>query len=255
MKLRTTFIHWGYQCPWCEKSIETLTRLAQDGEIACRFEDVTATDRRTPLVSSFLTSAEGLPGTGSPILEKNRRMLFERAIPLPAPVDAEKPQAALDTIKELNADTIQDSIAVCNNHTTEKSKKERWYAQNADAYFGFVGYKAGKPVCIIEMSAAADCPFDRIERSADIAQIICIYSNAEDRDYKLDILNHAEMALAGAFKSIQIIAGRRTRYPNGTKALFEAAGYAVTRELGPQYLLGKGYDEVYLMRKDLRTEP
>lgn len=251
MKPNLTFIHWGYQCPWCEKSIETLMKLAEDGRVACRFEDVASGNRRTPLASSFLTIADGRPLSASPILEWNWRMLFDEEIRRTAPNDAEKPQAALDRIKALDAVTILDSIAVCNNYAKGMSKKEEWYARNRGTYFGFVGYKDGRPACMLEICASTDCPYGLIEKSPDMAQIICVYSNAGDLDYTLDIVGHAEKSLVGAYERMQIIVGGRTKYPNGTKALFESAGYAVAKELGPQYLLGKGYDDMYAMQKAL----
>lgn len=245
------FIHWGHQCPWCELSMETLGRHADAGEIRCRFENVDGARAHARLISSFMTVAAGHPGTGSPVMERNWRALFDETIPQPAPADLEKPQAALDCIKELDGDTILDSIAVCANHAKGKSLKEDWYADRRGSYFGFVGYRDGTPVCMLEFTGSLDCPYGAIGKSADTAQIICVYSNDEARDYTLDILGHAEKSLAGRYKSVQVIAGARTKYPNGTKALFESAGYLAAEKLPAQYLLGKGFDDVYLMRKDL----
>lgn len=251
MKLALEFVHWGYQCPWCEKSMKTIEKYSREMKIDYVLKNATSESKCSSLLSSFVTTVNNGVSTGCPIMEKNWKYLYEKPIRKEAAIEQEKTEGTLNEIRIIDEVTINDSIAICNNYSNEKSKKEEWFRSNKDIYYGYVGYINNKPVCMIEMTNSEDCPYDCIEKRYDIVQIICVYSNHDIYDYKRDLLLFVENQMKQKFRKIQIIVGENTRFPNGTKSLFDSAGYFVVKEISQTYILGKGYDRLFLMQKEL----
>ncbi|MFX0096028.1 MAG: hypothetical protein ACFFBD_30090, partial [Candidatus Hodarchaeota archaeon] len=83
----------------------------------------------------------------------------------------------------------------------------------------------------------------------------CIYSieNA-DLDYREQVLNCLIVYLSNqGYEKIQVIAGRRTAYPNGPTPLFIANGFREVSVID-KIALKLGMEELVLLEKKLSSE-
>lgn len=249
---------YGYQCPWVDATAVTLAAAAAERGLAFAEVDMEADPREGerrpegPLVFPFNVVVDGRVATGSPVFPGTVAELF--ASPRGGLIEAEGelPRRAPEAIARLDASTVDDSASVCRNHDGEPCRKAAWYRGRPDAISGYVGYADGRPVAMLELAPGERCPYTGVSRDAGTAVILCAYSNDGRYDYRAALLARAfdELPASGRL-AVEVLCGERGHYPNGTKAFFESLGFAAVASVGSVYLVGKGSDEVFLMRRGL----
>jgi len=241
-----TVKHNGYQCPWLSKTISMLECFCSKSD--CKYEIID--------ISNILNANDLLYGfpfavyvddryvTNSPLFSQNISDLFVKKCNKLRLVGVELKDGEVITHSEIQKENINKSIAVCQNGNMMCKEKEEWFRMNMDKMIGFVGYDLEKPVVMLEM--------EKVELNNNALRILCFYSNHENFDYKYDLLKKCTVAMKeNGFLEIFVYVGEYDYYPNGTKSQFEKMGFNAIKKIGETYLLDRGYDNIYLMKKTL----
>ncbi len=110
---------------------------------------------------------------------------------------------------------------------------------------------------VVEFLPATVIPYPLPKKEPAIAFITCIYSlsdgfdQGEGPDYRGQVLDHLLGYLSKqAYRKVQVIAGRRTPYPNGPVPFFLSHGFKELTELD-RVVLTVGREELVLMENDI----
>jgi hypothetical protein len=205
-----------------------------------------------PIVFPFNTAVDGTIITGSPVFRSNVLDLFRRVNNHIQVEDAILPDGTLDATMPLSEDTVGDSLSVCCKNALPHCNKKQWFMENRDNVLGFIGYRNSVPVAILEIMRSEACPFTGITQNQHTAAILCFYSNPDDYDYKYDLLRKSVDTIKDmGIRELEVIVGERGYYPNGSLRQFEDYGFVRQKALGRTYLLNRGYDALWLIRKTL----
>lgn len=245
-------LHFGYQCPWVDQTIENLEKYTKNEKILFNTLDVSMNRHDRKIVFPFMIAVDGQVTTGSPVYPSNVSDLLKKEYNGFVKNETDMQDDDLDIIRSLDSYTIDDSIRVCCNNEKINCRKKPWYVQNSDFFFGYVGYKNNKPVCMIDIieSDKFSC-FDTMQCNK-IIHILCVYSNDKKYNYIKSMFKMIIPELSDKYDGMQIIVAENSCYPNGDIALFENIGFVKIKNLGSTYLLKKGYDNIFLMFKLLR---
>lgn len=211
--------------------------------------------------------------------------VIDAAIRLPSPTPAERlvkiakegisskptvfqPSGTPSQAEKVAPHTIENISDVCplcfpNSETTGCQAKQVWASIIKDnirgTTLGFVAYNGRKAVGAVEFLPATVIPYPLPMKESAIAFITCLYSphdsfgtdQGEGPDYRGQVLDRLLDYLPGqGYKKVQVIAGRRTPYPNGPVQFFLSHGFKELIELD-KVILTVGQEELILMEKDI----
>jgi len=241
-----TLKHNGQQCLWLNQSISMLERFCSNSDNKYEIVDISNKPNANDLLNGFPFAVyiDNKYVTNSPLFSLNISDLFEQKSNKLQIKGVELENGELSTSSEIKEDNINNSIEVCLNGKIECKEKSDWFRLSGNNIIGFIGYNLDKPVVMLEMEK------DKSKNNA--LRILCFYSNDESFDYKYDLLkNFTEKLKENAFFEISVYVGEHDYFPNGTKSQFEKMDFTVIEKIGKTYLLDRGYDYIYLMKKTL----
>jgi len=262
MSHRFLVLHFSGQCPWhswiIEQARDAATQL--DGtvevidvmtrpEIAHRyrlfFPNITVIDDTVRL--AWPTPADRLV-----------KIAREGIAAKPTILQAPSPQARTEKVEPLTVENIVDTCPLCipSSETRGCQVKQAWASMLKDkvqeGVLGFIAYEGEKAVGVVEFLPAPLVPYPLPEKEPTIAFITCIYPFEEDGlDYRGQVLDHLIDYLPHqGYKKLQVIAGRRTPYPNGPISFFLSHRFGVSDEVD-SIVLKEGEEELVLMERQL----
>jgi hypothetical protein len=178
----------------------------------------------------------------------------------PIPETTLGPEAEGDRILPLTASNIADSCSLCNRADEQEAclAKTDWAAEIArrvpEGILGFIAYDEGEAAGAVEFLPSSLVPFPLPEKSNEIAFITCIYSFEEGADYREQVLKHLLNHLRdSSYRELQVVAGRRSPYPNGPEPLFRKHGFEPVAELD-RVILREGEERILLMKLALNRK-
>jgi hypothetical protein len=173
-------------------------------------------------------------------------------------------EAEVDEIKELKPrDFERICPALCIVHrtlckgveSTATKKKIAWANEALQKLnsqdIGFYALKDGQIKSVVEYLPSTHIPYPIPTKDTSIAFITCIYPTGPNFDYKSAVLRKLLRHLKELnYKEVQVIAGRRTPYPNGPVPFFIKHGFSEIEKLDKE-ILNEGVEELILMKKSL----
>ncbi len=260
-KIHLLFLHNGGQCPWHLWMIEQVREAASKLNGTVRIVDITQKPKIAAKYQVFF-----------PLMT-----VLNDELRIPAPISANeliriategvtegqtilkpfKPPGTVKKVSPLTVENIIDTCRLCNYDTVQAHRaKQEWAAKTKgaihDEFLGFAAYEGKKLVGVVEFLPASLVPYPLPETSPAIAFITCIYSIEESKlDYRGQVLEHLiEYLKTQGYKKVQVIAGRRTAYPNGPVSLFFGKGFKEVAEID-SIILKMRKEELVLMEKGL----
>ncbi|MTI96838.1 MAG: hypothetical protein FH749_15415 [Firmicutes bacterium] len=249
------YLHFGAQCPgW--RHMEAGAREAA-AILGYAYESI-AVDKHPALAAAYKMYFPGLividdfsipfPGSGAQLVES-----FKRRGPLPGGGDfSQLPAARCDQILPLSPDNLDllEGVCIPRHRCQGWTDKQTWLRGLDLPIYGCAGLKDGKTVAVVEVLPIELVPYPLPRRPAEDGFIACLYGRVgESRDYRRDLLSRGVLLLAGAgYRSLSVVAGKQTPYPNGPLPLLEAVGFRSETELG-KILLRHRWDEIVFMTR------
>jgi hypothetical protein len=261
-------LHFGAQCPWYQWVIEQATQASAEVGGSVDVIDVTddfAVAHKYRLFSPFMTVINDAIRVPAPIAAKQLVALTRnRPAIQPAANGSWGSQKRPERIERLQVDNLRDICPLCLTLDDEErqascSAKQHWLAQLATPgeALGLVAYEGGQAVGAVEYLPASRIPYPVRGKEPDKAFLTCLYSTPHSAttdgfDCRGYLLEELVRYLEGRYQAVQVIAGRRTAYPNGPSGLFAAYGF---RELEPLDEVDwvTGHDEWVLMERTIGT--
>lgn len=167
-------------------------------------------------------------------------------------------EVEVDEIKELKpADfkKICPSLCIEGVEPTATEKKVAWAKEVLgkinSSNIGLCAFKDRQVKSVVEYLPSTHVPYPIPMKNTAIVFITCIYPTDPNFDYKSAVLRKLLSHLKELeYKEVQVIAGRRTPYPNGPVPFFIKHGFSEIKELGKE-ILNEGVEELILMKKSL----
>lgn len=260
-------LHFGGQCPWHIWTIEQVKKAAAEvGGVVevCDVSDKSELAAKYRLFYPFMTVIDETIRLPSPTsAERLVKVVNEGVLSEPTifqPIGTEK---RARRVMPLMAENIHDTCLLCvaGEQAEGCQAKHAWASTIKDSVregiLGFVAYQGGRAVGVVEFLPSTMVSYPLPEKDAGIAFITCIYSNSidsgseqgEESDYRGQVLEHLLNYLGGqGIRKVQVIAGRRTPYPNGPVPFFLSHGFRELSELD-KVILTEGQEELVLMEK------
>jgi hypothetical protein len=263
-------LHFGGQCPWHLWVIEQAKSAATHVGGTVEVIDVTHKPEmaaRYRLFFPFMTIINETVRLPSPTSASRLIGIAREGLTAqPTVLQISGPETQAEKVAPLTVENIADTFPLCVPSTESQGciAKRAWAYMLKDkvrkGILGFIAYdEQGKAVSAVEFLPANLIPYPLPEKDPSLAVITCIYSppnglgtdQAGGSDYRSQVLKHLmEYLSAHGYGKLQVIAGRRTPYPNGPVPSFIAHGF---RELGEidRVVLTEGAEELVLMEKEL----
>lgn len=261
MSHRFLLLHFGGQCPWHLWMIEQARMTAAQIEGSIEVVDVMKKPEiaaRYRLFFPFMTVINDTVRLPSPIPADGLvKIAREGVVAKPTIFQAPSCEAQAEKVEPLTVENIVDSCPLCipSREARGCRAKQVWASRLNDeveeGVLGFVAYEGRKAVGVVEFLPALLIPYPLPEKNPTLAVITCIYSLQDGADYRGQVLGRLIDYLANqGYQTLQIIAGRRTPYPNGPVSFFLSHGF---RELGEvdSVVLNEGEEELVLMAREL----
>ncbi|MBU2611081.1 MAG: hypothetical protein KJ606_09090 [Chloroflexi bacterium] len=214
----------------------------------------------------FMTVIDDIIRLSSPIpAERLVKVVREGVATEPAIFQLSGPELKAEMIEPLTIENMGDTCPLCipSSEATGCQAKQVWASMVKDevqeGLLGFIAYDGGKAVGVVEFLPATVIPYPLPKKDSTIAFITCIYSPSDgfgtdqggEADYRGQVLDHLlDYLPRQGYKKVQVIAGRRTPYPNGPVPFFLSHGFNELSELD-KVVLTVGEDELVLMEKDI----
>lgn len=120
-----------------------------------------------------------------------------------------------------------------------------------EGVLGLTAYERGKAVGVVEFLPAHLVPYPLPEKEPTTAFILCIYSLEDGLDYRGQVLDNLIDYLPNrGYKKLQVIASRRTPFPNGPTSFFLSHSFRVSGEVD-SIVLEEGEEELVQMEREL----
>lgn len=264
MSHRFLILHFGGQCPWHLWMIEQAKTAAT--EVGGVVEVTDVSDRpelaaHYRLFFPFMTVIDDAIRLPSPTpAERLVKIVKEGVSGKPAISQPSGPEWQANRVAPLTVENISDTCPLCipSSQVAGCQAKQAWASTVTDnvqeGILGFVAYNGRKAVGVVEFLPATVIPYPLPKKESTIAFITCIYSlQGRGPDYRGQILDHLLGYLPKqGYKKVQVVAGRRTPYPNGPVLFFLSHGFKESAELD-KVVLTVGEEELVLMEKDIRV--
>jgi len=262
MKHHFLVLHFGAQCPWYRWVIDQANQAAQElgAEVAVKdVMDHPELAEKHRMFSPFMTIIDGnirIPGPMG--TEALIRMVKESPERKPTSPEPHGERTGPHLIHGLTPDNVKATIPLCiaDVRPIADSEKVLWAEEmlrrSGCSLLGFIAFQGDKAKGVVEYLPANLVPYPLPRKDPTIAFITCIYPTEPDVDYKSPVLKRllAHLREEG-YKELQVVAGRRTPYPNGPVPFFRRHGFVELGEVD-QWCLGElGEEELILMRREL----
>jgi len=261
MKHHLLVLHFGAQCPWYRWVIRQAQGAAQALKAEVVVRDVTvypelAEEHR--MFFPFMTVIDGKLRIPSPVrAEALAQMAREIPELKPTVPMAYGHRAARCEVQALTPDNVKATIPLCiaGVEPIADREKARWardvLRKSRTTLFGFIAYKDGEAKGAVEYLPSHLVPYPLPQKDPSIAFITCIYPTEPASDYKSPVLEKLlDHLRVEGYRRLQVIAGRRTPFPNGPTAFFREHGFIELEELD-RIGLTEGKEELILMEKEL----
>ena len=263
-------LYFGGQCPWHLWTIEQVRKAAAEvsGDVeVCDVSDKPDLAAKYRLFSPFMTAIDETIRLPSPNSAERLVKFINEGVPSELTVfQPPGPEKQARRIAPLTAENIRDTCPLCvsGDQAGGCQAKQAWAftIKNSvrEGVLGFIAYQGRKAVGVVECLPSTGVPYPLPQKDARIAFITCIYSRSigsgaergEEPDYRGQVLEHLLVYLEGqGARKVQVIAGRRTPYPNGPVPFFLSYGFVELSELD-RVVLTEGQEELVLMEKVIR---
>jgi len=261
MKHHFLVLHFGAQCPWYRWVIDQAKRAAQELDAEVDVEDVIdhpELAEKHKMFFPFMTVIDGssrFPGPAT--AEALIRMVKETAEPKPPSPMTYGEKAGRCVIHGLTPDNIKATIPLCIADVRPIADQEKvlWAKEmlrrSSCPLLGFIAFQGDKAKGVVEYLPSNLVPYPLPKKDPSIAFITCIYPTEPDVDYKSPVLERLlEHVREKGYRELQVVAGRRTPYPNGPVPFFRRHGFVELGEVD-QWVGEEGKEELILMRKEL----
>lgn len=269
MNHRFLVLHFGGQCPWHVWAIEQVRRAA--AQVGGVVQVMNVSDRpelaaRYRLFFPFMTIVDETLRLPSPTTADQLVGLVRDGVTThPAVFQPSGPELQAERVEPLTVENIGDTCPLCvpSSQAAGCQAKQRWAAMIKDKVqqgtLGFIAYQGAQAVGVVEYLPATAIPYPLPNKESTIAFITCIYSPSDGfgtdqgggPDYRGQVLHHLLGYLpALGYEKVQVIAGRRTPYPNGPTSFFLSHGFKELSELD-KVILKVGEDELVLMERGI----
>ena len=239
--------HNGFQCPWLIGTQEHLKAFCKRKGYFFKSLDVSRDENHFDLLCGFPFAVfmNDMLMTSTPIFPSNIADVFERKYINTVMTETVLQDNTIDDVVVLDENTMNRSIRICQNGNPECHLKTNWYKQHKKNLLGFVGLKHDESVVLLEMELITI-------HDISTARIMCFYNTHKDGDVKRDFFQQClPFMKKHGIVNIEVIVGKHSFYPNGTKYQFEQMGFLDIEEIGKTYILNRGYDLLYKMKKTL----
>ena len=254
-------LHFGGQCPWHLWMIKQAREAANTINSTLEVVDVTNNPEialEYNLFFPFMTIINDKFHLPSPITsEQLIRICREGVVSQPTISHIKRPEARAKKVEPLTTTNIQDSCSFCISQFRSGGcrAKFEWAEKIKNkvpkGILGFIAYEDNKTVAVVEFLPSIIIPYPLPEKHSTIAFITCIYSLENEHDYRGQVLDHLIGYLPALnYSNLQVIAGRRSAYPNGPVAFFTSYGFKELCELG-KVILKEGTEDLVLMERRL----
>ncbi|MFX1251872.1 MAG: hypothetical protein ACFFCZ_09710 [Promethearchaeota archaeon] len=260
-KIYFLFLHNGGQCPWHLWMMDQVNEAANTLNGTVRIVDITQEPEiatRYRVFSPLMTVINHKLRIPAPISANELVKIATEGVTenqtISKPI---KPPGTAKKVSPLTVENIIDTCQLCNYDTVQAHKAKQEWADRTkrtlqDEFLGFTAYEGKQLVGVVEFLPASVVPYPLPDKSPTIAFITCVYSIEESKlDYRGQVLEHLiEYLKAQDYKKVQVIAGRRTAYPNGPVSLFFRNGFKEVTEID-SIILKTRKEELVLMEKGL----
>jgi hypothetical protein len=261
MNHKFVILHFGNQCPWIPWTVEQATRAAkQTGSI---FEVIDVMKNpgmavQYRLFCPFMTIIDDSIRLPSPTPAEGLVKIVQEGVTTKlTETKSLSPMREPDRIEPLIIDNMIDTYTLCCPHdpSIDCQAKHSWASQIEDkvkdGILGFIAYQGATSVGAVEFLPASLIPYPIPEKDPSSAVITCIYSQSNGLDYRGPVLNHLIHYLSkNGYTRIQVIAGRRSAYPNGPVSFFTMYGFKEIGEVD-RVVLKIGIEEFVLVERRL----
>lgn len=162
-------------------------------------------------------------------------------------------------VHALTPDNVKATIPLCiaGVEPIADREKARWAREalrkSRGVLLGFIAFKDGKAKGAVEYLPSHMVPYPLPQKDPSIAFITCIYPTEPDSNYKSPVLEKLlDHLKVEGYRRLQVIAGRRTPFPNGPVAFFQEHGFSELGELD-RIGLAEGEEELILMERKLSS--
>ncbi|MFX0066144.1 MAG: hypothetical protein ACFFC7_28590 [Candidatus Hermodarchaeota archaeon] len=261
-KIHFLFLHNGGQCPWHVWMIDQVREAANTLNGTVRIVDITQDPEIAAKYQVFfplMTIINDKLRIPAPISTNKLVKIVTEGVTESQTISKPfRPPGTAKKVSPLTVENIIDTCRLCNYDTVQAHRaKQEWAARTKgaiqDEFLGFASYEGKKLLGAVEFLPASLVPYPLPDKSPTIAFITCIYSTEDSKlDYRGQVLEHLiEYLKTQGYKKVQVIAGRRTAYPNGPVSLFFGNGFKEVVKID-SIILKTGKEELVLMEKGLQ---
>lgn len=263
MSHKILFLHFGGQCPWIPWAEEQCRQAAVELNAEFTTIDVTFQPELAAqyrMLSSMLTVIDDHICLPAPTLAKRLVSWAEK----PQKTGCVKfqpwqPQRIAEQIVPFNPRRLVEACALCNMvpSTQGLEIKQAWINSIMDHHPGETGLCAihhDQVVSVVEYLPADLIPYALPKKSNQAAFITCLYAQSDSDqplyDCRGQLLDALADNLRGKYRSLLVISGENTAYPNGPRGLFTAHGFQTLQALD-EIILSDGIERCLLMERIL----
>lgn len=261
MRHKFIVLHFGGQCPWhswmikqAQKAADVINGTLEVIDVMNHPEAALHYRQYFPFMTvindslrlpSPISSDELVEIAGEGLISKSTVQHIQRR------------KAWTNKIEPLFETNIQDTCSLCINKSDSEGCRAKYEWANKlknkvqKGILGFIAYKDNKTVAVAEFLPSALIPYPIPVKQPTIAFITCIYSLEDEHDYREQVLDHLIKYLPQLnFAKLQVIAGRRSAYPNGPVSFFSSSGFKELCKLD-KVVLREGEEDLILMERKL----
>lgn len=260
MKYSLLVLHFGAQCPWYRWVIDQAKQAARKLGAEADVRDVMAYPElaeKHRMFFPFMTIIDGKTrGTAPMGAETLIRLAKEIPEPKPTSPVTHGEKVGRCVVQGLTPDNIKATIPLCIAEVQPIADREKvlWAEEMLNrsgcSLLGFIAFQGDEAKGVVEYLPSNLVPYPLPKKDPSIAFITCIYPTEPDVDYKSPVLERLlDHLREEGYRELQVIAGRRTPYPNGPVPFFQRHGFVELGELD-RVRLGLGEEQLILMRKE-----
>lgn len=262
MKYHLLVLHFGAQCPWYRWVIEQAKQAAQKLNVEVTIRNVMdhpELAEKHKMFFPFMTIIDGKIRIIGPMgVEALIRLVKETPEPKPTSPVTHGEKVGPCLIQSLIPDNIKATIPLCIANLSPIADREKvlWAEEmlkrSGCSLLGFIAFQEDEAKGVVEYLPSNLVPYPLPKKEPSIAFITCIYPTEPDVDYKSPVLERLlDHLREEGYKELQVVAGRRTPYPNGPVAFFLRHGFVELEELDRVCLWEADEEKLILMRNEL----
>ena len=254
-------LHFGGQCPWHMWAVKQARKAASRMHGTVETVDVQKHPdlaARFQMYFPFMTVINNSVRIPSPVSSNYLIQVIRAGLETfpTAPFSPGPPRRAQE-IRPLTAQNVSLTCPLCIPESEGKAfrAKHDWASKvlkkTRGKILGFIAFEDNQPKCTVEFLPAHLVPYPLPEKEDTCAFITCLYPSDGSSDYRPHLLEHlTEVLPTLGYRKLQVIAGRRTPYPNGPALFFLLHGFTRRAQVDT-ITLREGLEDLILMEKAL----